>query len=82
VGKIHAAKIETSERLQKVAAYLADQNPHTTREILIACDVCAVNSIVDELRENGFEIECKPVKRGVFEYTMTGGFTNIFRIPM
>lgn len=64
-GKIHAAKLETSARLQAVVAYLKKRGAEgaTTREIVIACDVCAVNSIVDEIRENGIPVFCKAAGR-------------------
>jgi hypothetical protein len=53
---IRAAKLERSPRLQRVDALLADGREYSTREIVVACDVCAVNSIVAELRANGREI--------------------------
>ena len=82
-GKIHAALLENSPRLQRVAKFLGDGKPHSTRDIIRACDVCAVNAIVDELREpkNGFDIECKQISKGVWEYTMLGGFTQLLRLP-
>lgn len=67
---MHFAKVETSKRLQKVLALLQDYRPLTTREIIREADVCAVNSIIGELRENGFQIICTHVKRGVFEYQL------------
>ena len=79
---IRAALLENSERLQKVAKFLGDGNPHSTREIIRVCDVCAVNSIVDELRhpKNGFAINCKQTGKECWEYTMIGGFENLKRI--
>ena len=81
-GKIHAALLENSPRLQRVAKFLSDGKPRSTREIIIECDVCAVNAIVDELRDpkNGFDIECKRVSRTVWEYKMIGGFSQLLRI--
>ena len=71
---IHSARLETSERLQRVLEVLSDGKPHTTREIIMAADVCAVNTIVSELRDNGCSIDCAPVKgkRGVYAYTLKG----------
>lgn len=71
----HSARIGSSERLMKVFAYLSDGMPHTTRDILRACDVCAVNTIVSELRDNGYVIDCKPVKgkKSVYEYRWREG---------
>lgn len=80
-GTIHAALLENSERLQRVAKFLSDGKPHSTREIIIGADVCAVNAIVGELRDlkNGFDIVCK--RRGdIYEYTMVGGQSQLLRI--
>lgn len=57
-----AAKLQTSERLQRVDALLADGLPHSTMEIIEAAHVCAVNSIIGELRENGRSIHCQRVE--------------------
>ncbi len=80
--RIHAATIDGSKRLQRVAKFLGDGLPHSTRDIILACDVCAVNSIVQELRDpkNGFVIVCKQIKNDRWEYTMTDGFENLERI--
>ncbi len=67
---MHFARIETSERLQKVLAVLKDYRPRTTREIIHEADVCAVNSIISEIRANGFQIRCTLIKRGIFEYQL------------
>lgn len=69
--RMHAAKIDNSERLVKVLNFLR-QGPATTFEIVISCSVCAVNSIISELRANGYSITCSAVKgeRGVYLYTL------------
>lgn len=69
---MHAAKIDDSPRLQKVRDFLRRKGSATTREISNACDVYAVNSIIAELRANGFAVACNPVKgqRGVYLYTL------------
>lgn len=54
-----SANIETSERLQRVAKFLEDGEEHSTMEIIQSCCVCAVNSIVSELRDNGMDIRCR-----------------------
>ena len=54
---MHAALFERSERLQRVHALLSDGTEHSTMEIIAGAQVAAVNSIVAELRENGFYIE-------------------------
>ena len=78
---IHFAKLGGSKRLQRVARYLACGNPHTTRDIIRWCDVCAVSTIIEELRHNGFVINCKKISKHRYEYTMIDGFENLKRIP-
>lgn len=72
MGKIHAAKIENSPRLQRVQALLSDGQWHGTREIVLAADVCDVNSIMDELRAkpNELAIITRCVGRGLYEYKL------------
>lgn len=55
---MHNANIEKSGRLQRVLRVLSDGATHTTRDIIKRANVCAVNSIISELRENGFKISC------------------------
>ena len=57
---MHAARIENSERLQAVLAVLSRGGRWSTRDLVEATGRYAINSIVAELRENGFRIECKP----------------------
>ena len=66
----HYALLEKSPRLQRVLKFLSDGLPHTTREIIIGADVCAVSTVIHELRLNGKKIECKAKSKGVYEYTM------------
>lgn len=54
---MHSARLERSERLQRVHALLSDGAEHSTREIMAEAHVCAVNSCIAELRDNGFYIE-------------------------
>ena len=56
---IHAASLARSARLQRVHAVLADGHEHSTRAIVRAAHVCAVNSCVAELRAHGAEIACR-----------------------
>lgn len=56
---MHAARMAHSERLRRVAALLADGRPRTTMDIVRAAHVCAVNSIIAELRANGLRIACQ-----------------------
>jgi Holliday junction resolvase RusA-like endonuclease len=64
---MNAARLHDSERLQRVAGLLQDGEPYSTREIMMGARVCAVNSCIAELRQNGFKISCKRVA-GVFYY--------------
>ena len=56
---MHAARLKTSERLQRVAALLKDGQWHSTLDIVRRANVCAVNSAVSELRRNGLNIICQ-----------------------
>lgn len=56
---MHNAKLSKSDRLQRVFNLLLDGKTHTTRDIIRKASVCAVNSIVAELRVNGVNISCK-----------------------
>lgn len=56
---MNAAKLSKSARLQRVAAILQDGAEHSTMEIIERAHVCAVNSIVAELRANGRTIHCQ-----------------------
>lgn len=70
MGSIRYAKVENSERLQRTLAYLSDGRWHSTRDISRGVDVCAVNSIITELRCNGYDIIKRCVGRGRFEYQL------------
>jgi len=72
MSRMHAANIEDSPRLQKVRDFLRRKGAATTLEIIQGCQVCAVNSIIAELRANGFTVECNAVKgqRGVYSYSL------------
>ena len=59
---MHAAQIDRSPRLQRVLAVLKDGAEHSTRELLAAAHVCAVNSIVAELRANHYPVSCRQVR--------------------
>ena len=72
MNRMHAAKIDDSPRLQKVRDFLRRTGGATTLEIVQGCQVCAVNSIIAELRANGLVVDCNAVKgqRGVYRYTL------------
>lgn len=69
---IHYAKLDKSQRLQRVLAALSSGRPLTTLDIIREANVCAVNSCITELRRNGYGITCRAVKgqRGVYEYQL------------
>lgn len=58
---MNAASLHRSGRLQRVKAFLESRRERgaTTREIIAEANVCAVNSVVSELRSNGVQIDCK-----------------------
>lgn len=56
---MNAAKLNTSDRLKRVDSLLSDGAHHSTMAIIQAAGVCAVNSIIAELRQNGRTISCK-----------------------
>lgn len=76
-GHIHAAKLDASPRLQRVLSFLRIRGSQgaTTREIVEHADVCAVNSIISELRTAGIEVHCKmdgrsPSGASVYRYSL------------
>jgi len=69
---MNAARLEKSVRLLRVLGVLSDRQWHTTRDIVHEADVCAVNSIISELRANGIDIECECAGKGRFQYRLGG----------
>ena len=70
---MHAAPL-TSPRLARVLRLLADNRPHSTRDIARRTHVLAISACVAELRQNGAVISCRRERVGdkwVFFYTMT-----------
>jgi biotin operon repressor len=53
------ARLESSPRLKRLAEVLADGREHSTLDIALRAGICAVNSAVAELRENGYDIDCQ-----------------------
>lgn len=53
------ANLEKSQRLIRVHNLLSSGKEYTTRDIVMQANVCAVNSIISELRENGSNIKCE-----------------------
>lgn len=66
---MHYAKLRTSRRLQRVLGLLSDGGEHSTRDIILRANVCAVNSIIAELRRNGLPVTCR-VSGGVYFYRL------------
>lgn len=66
----HSARLEYSDRLIRVMDALdeAGEKGLTTRQIIRKAGVCAVNTCISELRENGLDIECKQEGVGRFRY--------------
>ena len=56
---MHSASLSRSQRLQRVHTLLSDGAWHSTRDIVDKARVCAVNSIIAELRANGCRIETR-----------------------
>lgn len=66
----HAAKIESSERLQKVLAILEDGDWHGSFELMSQTKLVAIGSAISEIRANGFGIESRCVGQGRYEYRL------------
>ncbi len=49
----------TSSRLQRVLKVLSDHCKHSTRDLIRKANVCAVNSIIGEIRQNGITVNCE-----------------------
>ena len=56
---MHSARLHNSDRLRRVLDAIADGAEYTTLEIMQRSHVCAVNSCIAELRENGYRITCQ-----------------------
>lgn len=71
---MHAARLSRSPRLKRVHDLLKDGVERSTMDIDRRANVCAVGTLISELRRNGAVIECRqevtPTGR-VFLYRMT-----------
>ena len=56
---MNAAKLEKSDRLQRVYKLLKKGGEYTTLDIIHKAGVCAVNSVISELRQHGYQINCQ-----------------------
>ena len=68
------ARLEKSDRLQRALKVLQEAKGRvSTRTLMRKANICAVNSVIAELRENGADILCEQtVKNGErrFFYTL------------
>ena len=69
---MHHATLAHSKRLQRTLRVLCDGQEHSTRDLIRAADVCAVNSIISELRCNGIRVR-SCVKSGIWFYRLGDG---------
>ncbi|TMV09853.1 hypothetical protein FGK63_01930 [Ruegeria sediminis] len=72
---MHHARIGTSPRLQRALRALREAGGEiSTYALSRAADLCAVNSVIAELRANGAEITCRQAVeesgQRVFYYTL------------
>jgi len=67
---MHYAKLDKSDRLMRVYNLLREEGEQTTMDIIKKAQVCAVSSIISELRAQGIIIECEPIRRGIYKYTL------------
>ena len=72
-GRIHAGRIESSPRLQRVLAVLERGGKWTTRQIVEHAQVMAVSACVAELRANGVNVQCECIARGRYAYWIEQG---------
>ena len=73
---MNAANLMTSARLQRVYYALNDGLEHSTRDLIWQADVCAISAIIEELRANGCQIECRQQTTDtgrIWLYRMTQG---------
>lgn len=72
---MNSARLAHSPRLDRVFRLLLDGKPHSTRDVIRRANVCAVNSIVAELRDNGIAIGCSRIGKRWF-YQLQGDPRN------
>lgn len=57
---MHAARLATSPRLLRALRALKEAGgPLSTMDLVKGASICAVNSVIAELRANGAEITCR-----------------------
>jgi len=75
---MNSAKLDKSPRLQRVHKLLSNGGEFSTMAIVQAANVCAVNSIISELRDNGIGIKCraqydKRLQNTIYYYSLDRG---------
>ncbi len=85
---MHAGRVSSSERLTLILTELrkAGSRGATTRQLIQATGMCAINSCISEIRANGFDIRCTCDGRNehgsmVYRYTLMnapGGQGELF----
>lgn len=88
MGHIHAGRVETSKRLNRVRDFLAKRGSTgaTTRDIVMECQVMAVSAVVAELRQNGIEVQCEHERRSeggaqIYRYRLVERFSQLRMFP-
>lgn len=66
---MHSANVETSSRLQAVHNVLKDGKSHSTLDLIRESGMCAINSIISELRRNGIGVKCERDGR-IYRYSL------------
>ena len=63
---MNSARLDKSDRLNRVLKLLEVGGEFSTLDIIRHANVCAVNSIISELRQNGINIACQ--RKGPYWY--------------
>lgn len=73
---MHAGRVSSSERLTLILTELrkAGSIGMTTRQLITATGMCAINSCISEIRANGFEVRCtcdgRKDRRMIYRYVL------------
>lgn len=67
------ANASNSKRLKAVLKILADGKWHGTLAIMKRTWCCAVGTAISEIRANGYDVECRQVGHGRFQYRRVEG---------
>lgn len=76
----HLTDAKKSDRLQRILGALSDRSEHSTFELMMLTKSCAIHSDVDDLRNNGYQIDCKyhgmEDGRRIYKYRLAGEQSN------